>query len=152
MESTVYTTPPANQDPKLPDGLKALLSESSHHLITNAYQRSLRLFTPGADDSVKPNASNLPSPVLVTLVNASLRTDCPDVGRLMIEEWLARRDISAFHGDIRPDALGEGDGYDKVLELYCLQILPRLGQLDYAEEFLSYESELLPNIREVRTV
>lgn len=42
-----------------------------------------------------------------------------------------------------------GDGYDKVLELYCLHILPKLDQWDYTEEFLEYESELPVQRREV---
>lgn len=64
----------------------------------------------------------------------------------MIEDWLARREY--------PDSLtrsdsDNGDGYEKVLELYCLQVLPKLEQWDYANEFLEYESELVHETREV---
>lgn len=64
----------------------------------------------------------------------------------MIEEWLSRRHILCFSPEVA-DAMGQG--YQKVLELYCLQILPKLEQWDYAREFLEYEGELLSNAREV---
>ncbi|TFK74163.1 hypothetical protein BDN72DRAFT_833885 [Pluteus cervinus] len=147
LESTVYTSPPPSHDPGFPENLRALLAQSAQSLITNAYQRSLRLFTPGGDAaSRRGDATHLPAAVLVTLAHASLRTDCPDVGRLIIEEWLARRQGSRFVGEVRSDT--SADGYDKVLDLYCLQVLPRLDQWDYADEFLSYESELQPSIRQ----
>jgi hypothetical protein len=68
----------------------------------------------------------------------------------MVEDWLARREpryLSNGYSDAEPD----GDEYEKVLELYCLHILPRLEQWDYAKEFLQYEGELLVDRREVRT-
>ncbi|KAG1908570.1 uncharacterized protein F5891DRAFT_1273146 [Suillus fuscotomentosus] len=34
------------------------------------------------------------------------------------------------------------ESYHKVLELYCLHVLPRLGEWEYVKEFLSYENEL----------
>ena len=60
----------------------------------------------------------------------------------MIEDWLAK------HGQ-EIDA-GDPKGYAKVLELYCLHVLPRLQDWEYAEDFLTYERELLPDVRQVR--
>lgn len=53
----------------------------------------------------------------------------------MIEDWLAKRgQFSEYNSDI--------EGYEKVLDIYCLHVLPRLEEWDYAKEFLQYESEL----------
>ena len=53
----------------------------------------------------------------------------------MIEDWLARR--GQFD-----DSLEDGEGYEKVLDIYSLHVLPRLEQWDYAREFLQYENQL----------
>jgi len=66
----------------------------------------------------------------------------PDVGRMIIEDWLSRRDP-------QDDGVRNRDAYDKVLELYILHILPKIGQWDYAKEFLEYESELPAARRDV---
>ena len=42
------------------------------------------------------------------------------------------------------------DGYEKVLEVYILNILPALGEWAYARQFLEYETELPVESREVR--
>lgn len=42
------------------------------------------------------------------------------------------------------------DGYEKVLEVYILNILPTLREWAYARQFLGYETELPVQSREVR--
>jgi len=71
--------------------------------------------------------------------------DCPDVGRIMIEDWLSRRDVSF---SVPQDGEATEGRYQKVLELYCLQILPKLELWDYAQEFLEYEGKLHAPVRE----
>lgn len=146
LESTVYSSPPTSQYP-LPRSLQEILVESPQTLLTSSYTRSLALFTPdsGVLQKSKANAIYLPPQVLITLVHSSLRIDCADVGRVMIEDWLSRREIPTLSTGGAKD-----DGYEKILELYCLQILPKLDQWDYAQEFLKYEGELLVDVREVR--
>jgi hypothetical protein len=124
-----------------------MLSESPQALATSIYSRSLSLFTPNGGIAHKPalNPAYLPSPVLTTLVYSSLKIDAPDVGRVIIEDWLARREPN-YSVEFQKS---EGDGYAKVLDLYCLQVLPKLEQWDYAREFLDYESELPTQHREV---
>jgi hypothetical protein len=142
----VYVSPPAQAEKAaLPNSLLLLLSETPHTLISKFYARSLALFTP--TNSVMPGASAgyIPSQVLATLVLASLKVDCPDQGRVMIEDWLARREPSLTIPDD-----GQEDGYAKIMDLYCLHVLPKLQQWDYAFEFLEYESELETVMREVR--
>jgi hypothetical protein len=124
-----------------------MLSESPQALATSIYSRSLALFTPNSGIAQKTtlNAAYLPSPVLTTLVYSSLKIDAPDVGRVVIEDWLACREPNY---SLEPQE-SEGNVYAKVLDLYCLQVLPKLEQWDYAKEFLDYEGELPTQHREV---
>lgn len=134
LETMVYATPPADPE-SLPARLRANLMLSPQSLLATLHTRSLSLFTPVLPDSQiqgSLNAAYLPSQVLLTLAFASMKLGVPYVGRGMIEDWLARRDG-------RQD---EGEGYDKVVELYCLHILPRLEEWEYATEFLQYEGQL----------
>ena len=120
--------------------------ESPQALATSIYSRSLALFTPSNDDGLSKTASSaayLPYQVISTLVYCTLKIDAPDIGRVVIEDWLARREPHYSPEDL------EGDGYAKTLELYTLHILPKLEQWDYAKEFLEYENELTSQRREV---
>ncbi|KAJ7782813.1 hypothetical protein B0H16DRAFT_1494454 [Mycena metata] len=141
LETTIYVSPPTTAG--LPDPLRELLAQPPHALITAAYTRSLALFTPRA---APQKASHIPSAVILTLVYSSLKLDAPDAGRVIVEDWLASRndDISLFSGDAKE----ETSNYRKAVEAYCLYILPKLEQWEYAKEFLDYESELSPDVRE----
>ena len=142
FETTLFSSPPSSHDPeRLPPSLRANLMLSPESLIATLHSRSLQLFTP-SDHSHRPSSSFLPAQILVTLVLSSLKLDSPEVARGMIEDWLAK------HGQ-EIDA-GDPKGYAKVLELYCLHVLPRLQDWEYAEDFLTYERELLPDVRQVR--
>ena len=142
FESTVYASPPPSTE-TLPESLRIILSESAKALSMSIYNRSLSLFTPSNENSAQKttlNAAYLPSQVLTTLVYSSIKLDAADVGRVMIEDWLARRE---------PQYTVEEEGYAKILDLYCIHILPRLEQWEYATEFLQYENELPERKREV---
>lgn len=144
FETTLYASPPSAQDPDyLPSALRANLMLSAESFIASIHQRSLLLFTP-ADRSQAPSSAFLPSQILVTVVLSSLKLDCPTIARGIIEDWLAKYGQEGTPAD--------PDGYGKVLELYCLHVLPRLQDWDYAEDFLKYERELPSNIREVCAV
>ncbi|KAH9949997.1 hypothetical protein B0H21DRAFT_819691 [Amylocystis lapponica] len=139
FETTLYASPPPSQNPEdLPASLRANLMLSPEPLIATLHNRSLQLFTPSFP-AQKPTSAFLPAQILVTLVLASLKLECTTVGRSMIEDWLARRS--------QEDSPDDRDGYAKVLELYCLYVLPRLEEWDYAEEFLQYERELSSHTR-----
>ncbi|KAK0193977.1 hypothetical protein F5146DRAFT_1183310 [Armillaria mellea] len=143
LEAHVYASPPAAED--VPEHLKEVMLQSSHALMTRMYQRSLTLFTPASGSSKSAASANvvyIPPSVLNTLIYACLKVNCPDVGRVIIEEWLAHR-----HGRLSSNH-SHHDAYKKILAIYCLQILPALEQWDYAKEFLDYESELSPKSRE----
>ncbi len=143
LEAHVYTSSSTSDD--LPPHLKDLLLQSSQSLATAMYQRSLTLFTPlnGSSKTLATfNVIYIPPPVINTLVYATIKLNSPDVGRVVIEEWLARRDVYT--------SPAQSEAYKKLLAIYCLQILPALDQWDYAKEFLDYESELSPKSLEVR--
>jgi len=140
FETTVFSSPPQTEDPEaFPAALRANQMLSPQQLLSTLHSRSLQLFTPTLVTQ-KATPIFLPAQILITLVSASLKLDCVSVGRSMTEDWLARR-ISS------PDS-AVSDGYSKVLELYCLQVLPRLEEWDYAADFLQYERELAQSTRD----
>ncbi|KZT67954.1 hypothetical protein DAEQUDRAFT_728476 [Daedalea quercina L-15889] len=145
FETTLYASPPQTEDPdELPPPLRANLLLSPEPFSATLHNRALQLFTPTSASGVqfmKPSSTYLPAQVLVTLALASLKLGCTAVGRGMIEDWLARRPQYA-EGENE-----DREGYAKVMELYCLHVLPRLEDWDYAEDFLQYERELAPDTR-----
>ncbi|KAF7298024.1 hypothetical protein HMN09_01023500 [Mycena chlorophos] len=122
LETTVFTTPPSKD---LPDALRELLTQTPHSLLIAAYRRSLDLFTP----------PQCPSKGTLHPLRRHLDTD-----------WLATRAYSASPASIDSDE--EQGNYRKVVEAYCLHVLPKLEQWDYAKEFLDYESELTHDARQ----
>jgi hypothetical protein len=83
FDTMLYTSPPTPSIgiPSLND----MLSKTPQGFVDDMYNRSLELFR-----EPEGNAS-LPSHVLSALVYSSLKTDAPDVGRRMVEDWLAGR-------------------------------------------------------------
>lgn len=143
LETSAFASPPASKrspaDDVLPPSLRANLMLSAPGLITALHARSTRLFTP---KQRSPKASFLPAQILVPLVLSSLKLHCPDVARSMIEDWLALREtVESTRAD--------SEGYERVVELFCLHVLPRIHEWEYAQEFLEYESELPDETREV---
>ncbi|KAI8980054.1 hypothetical protein BD414DRAFT_523901, partial [Trametes punicea] len=144
FETTLYASPPPTHDPEhLPPTLRANLMLTPESLIATLHSRSLHLFTP-IDSPDTSSSAFLPSQILVTLVLASLKLDCANVARGMIEHWLARYGQEHIATDSK--------GYVKIIELYCLHVLSRLQDWEYAEDFLTYERELPPDIREQYSV
>jgi hypothetical protein len=139
LETTVFSSPP--DIATLPQPLRELLLLSPQSLISTSYARSLKLFTPSSLPR-RPSSAFLPHQVLITLVASSLKLDCSNIGREIAEDWLSKRGQYEF-------VPSTGEAYEKVLELYCLHVLPRLGEWDYVKEFLSYENELSPDRRRV---
>ncbi|KAL1666877.1 hypothetical protein GGF50DRAFT_49635 [Schizophyllum commune] len=142
LETTVHAAP----SPSLPDALREFAALPSAAAVDAMYKRSLALFTPSAAAGAGPDAAFLPSQILATLAYSSLKLGSPDAGRAMIEEWLARRRVDE-EGGRRLD-----DGYAQIIEVYVLQVLPALGEWEYATEFLAYEQELSDAARQVRSI
>ena len=142
LETTVYSSPTSpDYGNNYPAALRANQLLSPPSLVTALYERSLQLFTPSSPPQ-KPLSIFLPHQVLTTLILSSIKLECYDVGRGIIEDWLARRTQ-----DYSKDG---SSGYSKVIELYCLNILPKLEEWEYAQDFLAYERELKKSAREVR--
>jgi hypothetical protein len=138
LQNTLSTTVHGLSVQDIPVILKEERSLSVPALLDALHVRSARLFTPA---SFQPSSAWIPAPIMHTLVLAALKFDVPETGRGMIEDWLARR---------TPGPPGEGhDGYDKLIDLYCLHVLPRVNDWDYAKEFLQYETELPSEKRQV---
>ncbi|KAG2138329.1 hypothetical protein DEU56DRAFT_912487 [Suillus clintonianus] len=132
LETTVFSSAPDLAT--LPQPLRESLLLSPQSFISTLYARSLKLFTPSSLPR-KPSSAFLPHQILITLVASSIKVDCPNFGREITEDWLSKRG----QYDFIPSA---GEAYYKVLEIYCLHVLPRLGEWEYVREFLSYENEL----------
>ena len=150
LETTVYSTPPSEAE-ELPSSIRANLMLSPQSLLASLYTRSLKFFTPKAEGSDADMGTQrslssryLPPQVVVTLILASLKLNAPDVGKGMVEDWLSGR------GGPGEDGLGGDDSYEKIIELYCLHLLPRLEEWDLAAEFLQYEGELDAAKKQVR--
>ena len=141
LEVTVYTAPPPDSA-NIPAALRSNALLSAAALLATLHTRSLRFFAP-ADGPATPNSAFLPAQVLVTLALSSAKIGCPAAGRGIIEEWLACRAANTA-------LVSAEDGYEKVLEIYILNILPALGEWAYARQFLGYETELPVQNREVR--
>ncbi|KAG1826647.1 hypothetical protein EV424DRAFT_1390283 [Suillus variegatus] len=132
LETTVFSSTPDLVD--LPQPLRESLLLSPQSFISNLYARSLALFTPSSLYR-KPSSAFLPHQIIITLIASSIKIDCPNIGREITEDWLSKRGQYDF-------VPSTGEPYHKVLELYCLHVLPRLGEWEYVKEFLSYENEL----------
>lgn len=141
LETTVYTSPPPldNTD-AFPAALRANQTMSPQAFVNSVYARSLQLFTP-SNTALNVNSTYLPYQIVVTLVSAGVKLSCSDISRSIIEDWLARR--------VPDDSEQSRKGYTKVLEHYCLHVLPRLEEWQYAEDFLQYERELDVKVRSV---
>ncbi|EAU85620.2 hypothetical protein CC1G_06333 [Coprinopsis cinerea okayama7 len=149
LETTIYADPPSRDS--IPEHLRSILTESPQILMSNIYGRSLALFTPvnGTTEAATPDAAYLPSAVLITLLYSTLKLDCPDVGRMMAEQWMSRRESPLLLNASEASAGSEEGGYEKVVEIYVLHILPKLEQWQYAKEFLQFEGELHEPQREL---
>ncbi|KAG2140599.1 hypothetical protein DEU56DRAFT_870922 [Suillus clintonianus] len=142
LETTIFSSTPDLAD--LPQPLRESLLLSPQSFVSTLYARSLTLFTPSSLHR-KPSTAFLPHQVLITLVASSLKIDCPNIGREMTEDWLSRRGQYDF-------VPSTGESYHKVLELYCLHVLPRLGEWENVRQFLSYENELSSDERRALNV
>lgn len=150
LETTVYSSPPSEAE-ELPPSIRANLMLSPQSLLGSLHTRSLKLFTPIAESADGDAGSQralssryLPPPVIVTLVLASMKLNAPEVGKGMVEDWLSGR------GDPEDAGSEDEDGYEKIIELYCLHLLPRLEEWGLAAEFLQYEGELDTAKKQVR--
>lgn len=141
LETTVFTSPPTSPlSGPLPSPLRANLTLTAQNLVAEMHLRSVRLFTPQGSN---PSAAYLPAQILVALIFSSLKLHCPEKGRSIIEDWLAQRRHPLESQGSDPE------GYVRIVELFCLQVLPRLHDWEYAEEFLEYERELPLETRQV---
>ncbi|KAG1858318.1 hypothetical protein C8R48DRAFT_716032, partial [Suillus tomentosus] len=77
----------------------------------------------------------LPHQVVIPLIESSIKIDSSNIGHEITEDGLSKRGQYDF-------VPSTGEPCHKVLELYCLHVLPRLCEWEYAKEILSYKNEL----------
>jgi hypothetical protein len=102
--------------------------------------RSLRLFTP---QSLPPSAEYVPPQIILLLAVSALKFNVVTLAREIIEDWLTRRAHDA--------ALADAAAYEKIIEVYSLHVLARLGAWEDASVFLRYEGDLPEQAKQVRT-
>ncbi|EJD49538.1 hypothetical protein AURDEDRAFT_143597 [Auricularia subglabra TFB-10046 SS5] len=132
LQTTVYGQPASKSGAsKRFSGLRQLMPQA---LVASMHARSVQLFTPHA---LKPSSAFLPPQVLVNLVLAALKLDCPQGARSIAEDWLA-----AQHAEqLDADSVRE---YEKVVQVYCIHVLPRLAEWDLAADHL-HTNHMLPD-------
>ena len=116
---------PSPDSASIPTALRSNALLSAAALLASLHTRSLHLFAP-TDGPATPNSAFLPAQVLVTLALSRAKIGCPAAGRGIVEEWLACRALNTNAANTAV-AMAE-DGYEKVLEVYILNILPSLGE------------------------
>ncbi|KAG8832643.1 hypothetical protein FRC17_000955 [Serendipita sp. 399] len=139
LQTTVYTSQPS--EATLPP-LKFL-----HHLRS----QSLKLFTPvGAVASI----ANVPDQVVLLLVVSALKLEELNAAKDWVEEWLMSRN-SRREDTMDPPATTSDTAtptpmtsYERIIDIYVLHALPRLGLWDDAVEFLRYESEMRAEVKD----
>ena len=100
--------------------------------------RSLRLFTP---QSLSPSAGYVPPQVILILAVSALKFDAITLAREIIEDWLTKRG--------QDESLCDAAAYEKIVEVYALHVLARLGAWEDAREFMQYEGDLPEEAKQV---
>jgi len=114
------------------------LQLSPNDFVQSLRTRSLHLFTP---QSLSPSAGYVPPQVILLLALSALKFDVVTLAREFIEDWLTKRG--------QEDGLEDAAAYEKIIEVYSLHILARLGAWEDATEFIRYEEELPEEVRQV---
>lgn len=114
------------------------LQLSPTNFVQSLHTRSLRLFTP---QSLSPSAGYVPPQVILVLAVSALKFDVVTLAREFIEDWLTKRGLDP--------SLEDATAYEKIIEVYFLHVLARLGAWEDAREFMRYEEELPEKVKQV---
>ena len=134
LETTLYPSTTSKsfknetKEPQLPP----------HDFVQSLRTRSLRLFTP---QSLSPSAGYIPPQVILLLAISALKFHVIPLAREIIEDWFAKRP--------HDDSLEDTTAYEKIIEVYCLHVLARLGAWEDARVFMRYEGELPHEAKQV---
>jgi len=116
--------------------------------LEKLYSNSLQLFTPSSSTDPSSNDAggivHVPDQVVFLLVVSALKLDQVRLAKEWIEDWLVRRDptVPQTTTTTTDRNVKEMTSYEKVVDVYVLHVLPRLGLWDDATEFLRYEAEM----------
>lgn len=126
---------------------------------------SLKLFTPQVPSQLShherkdaldsASIGNVPDQVVFLLIVSAVKLDEIRVAKEWIEDWLIRREpaTSAEDGGAsEPNGSSQMTSYEKIIDVYVLHVLSRLGLWDDATEFLRYESEMGEDTKQASTL
>jgi len=151
LHTTLYTSQPS--DPRLnsassPSGSNFNpASLSPYQFLQGLHSQSLSLFNP---TNTLPSIKKVPDQVVLLLVVSAVKLGEVHLAKEWVEDWLVRRDVSGGVSSI--SSTGESTtptSYERIVDVYILHVLPRLGLWDEATEFMRYESEMGEGTKEV---
>ena len=134
LATTLYSSTPSKS-------LKGEFKElplPPNDFVQSLRTRSLRLFTP---QSLPASAGYVPPQVILLLAVSALKFDVITLAREIIEDWLTKRGLD--------EGLEDAAAYEKIIEVYSLHVLARLGAWEDAREFMRHEGELPQEAKQV---
>ncbi|KIM33288.1 hypothetical protein M408DRAFT_326063, partial [Serendipita vermifera MAFF 305830] len=92
---------------------------------------------------------NVPDQVVLLLVVSAVKLGEVHLAKEWVEDWLVRRDVSSVNSS-SPTTTEPATptSYERIVDVYILHVLPRLGLWDDATEFMRYESEMGESAKE----
>ncbi|PVG04299.1 hypothetical protein CPB86DRAFT_722082 [Serendipita vermifera] len=142
LQTTLYTLRPS--EARLTSGQASTSSPTldtavpPYSFLQRLHAHSLTLFTP---KGISSSITYVPDQVVLLLVVSAVKLDEIRLAKEWVEDWLVRRNMTSAslspEGDSTPVS-----SYERIVDVYILHILPRLGLWDDAREFLRYESEM----------
>lgn len=138
LRITLSTTQYSSTQSPTPKDENKDLQLAPNDFVQSLRTRSFRLFTP---QSLSPSAGYVPPQVILLLAVSALKFGVVTLAREIIEDWLAKRG--------QDDSLEDALAYEKIMEVYSLHVLARLGAWEDAREFMRYEGELPEEVQQV---
>ena len=151
LHTTLYTSQASDQRINLPSSSPGLrfnpASLPPYQFLQGLHSQSLKLFNAA---SAMPSIGKVPDQVVLLLVVSAVKLGEVHLAKEWVEDWLVRRDASStssspsiMDGSLTPTS------YERIVDVYILHVLPRLGLWDDATEFMRYESEMNEDTKEV---
>jgi hypothetical protein len=144
LHTTLYTSQAS--DPRLTSSSAPSVSHFTpaslppYQFLQGLHSQSLGLFNPA---NTLTSIGKVPDQVVLLLVVSAVKLGEVQLAKEWVEDWLVRRDSSSVISS--NSTTGESatpTSYERIVDVYILHVLPRLGLWDDATEFMRYESEL----------
>lgn len=120
-----------------------------YQFLQGLHSQSLTLFNP---QNTLPSIGKVPDQVVLLLVVSAVKLGEVQLAKEWVEDWLVRRDTSGMSSNTTTtEGVATPTSYERIVDVYILHVLPRLGLWDDATEFMRYESEMNEVAKEVGT-